>query len=93
MDVPAVVREHGIFVWGLQVLGGALVEVECLRGLAATLRLTVDVGPQQLCVVQPTGARGEIVEVLNVVAIEQDRDALFGSTGCGSDHPLDDDAG
>jgi hypothetical protein len=61
-----------------QVLGSALVEVECLRCPAAVVWFAVDVGPQQLCVVQLTGARVEIVELLDVVAIEEDRDAHVG---------------
>jgi hypothetical protein len=74
VDVVAVVEERGAFVGRRQLPSGRLVQVEGLDDIGRVdLRVAVQVDPQQLRPTEATRAFGKPVEVVDLMAVEEDR--------------------
>ena len=74
MDVAAVVLEDGAILRVGETLAGGAVEPECLRDtVRVLLGVAIDVDPEQLPAAQPLRTLAEIVEMLDLVTVEEDR--------------------
>ena len=74
VDVAAVVLEDGAVLRVGEALAGGAVEPERFCDAARVLLgAAIDVDPDKLPAAQPLGALGEIIEALDLVAVEDDR--------------------
>jgi hypothetical protein len=74
VDVAAVVVKHGLPRGGRQAVTRRIVKRERVSDLRRALSLTlVDVDPQELRAVQSSWTGAKIVQMLNLVAVKEDR--------------------
>ena len=74
VDVAAVVVEDGAILRVGETLARGAVEPECLRdAVRVLLGAAIDVDPEQLPAAQPLRTLAEIIEMLDLVTVEEDR--------------------
>ena len=74
MDVAAVVLEDGAVLRVGEAITSGAVEPECLRDtVRVLLGAAIDVDPEQLPAAQPLRTLREIVEALDLIAVEKNR--------------------
>src|SRR6185437_6210093 len=74
VDVPAEVVEAGLLVRGGEATPGVIVQVEFVRNLiGAELRSVVEVDPEQLRSAQPIRPIRQLLKLVNLVSVEENR--------------------